>query len=497
MVRDADSVARLAGRPLSSDLSDLVAEARRPKLDELHAAVSGPLPVLELDREPVTPQTWFPEIVRRTVEEVERGEHPSLAPKTLRCSELLLGPGEAAETYEALARRIAVAQLVNLRTTDRPADCAAASVRGDGLRTLQDRETGAVVAFLHTGIFMASAAWSPRGLSGRPVFLPGRAARAKNKPMNPGVAVRLWAENVGFQFVESRRGLEVFRELLREGEVCALPADVLGVANGTLLGRPVRTSRTPAALAKSVGVPLVLVGSFWDEQEFEMRAHTLDPAHHDSIAALHAAMIATMDEWLRDQPEQLLVPFPAAELARTTARMAGDAELARRAEAEAADVVAAAKRRFTELKANKAPAADRAEARSDLLAARGALEDKRRERKLRITALRDLARESNIRFDQPLATTARIRAHMTDASETRIEELVIDTLAGFGPKKSTVTRDATLDELDLDSLDVVELAQALEDALGIEINPEKYDGSVTVGDLIDRSNEIVRETARE
>ncbi len=86
---------------------------------------------------------------------------------------------------------------------------------------------------------------------------------------------------------------------------------------------------------------------------------------------------------------------------------------------------------------------------------------------------------------------------MSSAPETGIQDLVIDTLAGFGPDKSTIVREATLDELDLDSLDVVELAQALEDELGIEVNPEKYDGSVTVGDLIDRSAQIVGEAARE
>ncbi len=389
----------LAQDPPNPDLSELVAEARRPKLDELYDAIAGPVPVLELDREPAPPGTWFPDVVRRTVEEVERGEHAWLYPKTLRFGELVLGPGHAPEAYDALAKRQLVAQLVNLRTAERPADCVAASIRGDGLETLRDAGTGAVIAFMHTGVFMASVAWSPSGLGGRRVFLPGRAAQGKNKAMNAGVAVRLWAEHVGFQFVEHRRGLEVFRELLREGEICALPADTFGVANGTLLGREVRTSRAPAALAKMADVPLVLVGSFWNEEEFELRATALDSSRHGSLAALHAAMIETMDEWLREQPGQLLVPFPAAELARKTARVTGEAELARRAELEAAEAVFAAADRVKRLKAQSAPDADRDRAGKELEAALADHAAKRREHKVCSAARKALLRETYIRFD--------------------------------------------------------------------------------------------------
>jgi acyl carrier protein len=79
---------------------------------------------------------------------------------------------------------------------------------------------------------------------------------------------------------------------------------------------------------------------------------------------------------------------------------------------------------------------------------------------------------------------------MPQVTRQQIEELVLETLASFGPERSTLVPPATLDEVDLDSLDVVELAQVLEDELHIEVNPERYEGSITVGDLVDRSVEI-------
>lgn len=86
---------------------------------------------------------------------------------------------------------------------------------------------------------------------------------------------------------------------------------------------------------------------------------------------------------------------------------------------------------------------------------------------------------------------------MTTVTTEEIETLVMETLTSFGPERSTLTRTATLDEVDLDSLDVVELAQVLEDECDIEVDPEKYVGVVTIGDLIDRTLVIVREARAE
>lgn len=74
---------------------------------------------------------------------------------------------------------------------------------------------------------------------------------------------------------------------------------------------------------------------------------------------------------------------------------------------------------------------------------------------------------------------------MADTELRRGEEFVADTLATFGPDRDDVKREATLEELDIDSLDVVELSQAVEDEFGIGLKPESFEGSSTVGDLMD------------
>ena len=48
-----------------------------------------------------------------------------------------------------------------------------------------------------------------------------------------------------------------------------------------------------------------------------------------------------------------------------------------------------------------------------------------------------------------------------------------------------VTRDSELRSLDLDSLDVIEVVQRVNDELGIALDPFALRGAVTIGDLID------------
>jgi acyl carrier protein len=51
---------------------------------------------------------------------------------------------------------------------------------------------------------------------------------------------------------------------------------------------------------------------------------------------------------------------------------------------------------------------------------------------------------------------------MATAQAQQVEARVIDALASFGPDKSQITRESTFEELDIDSLDLVELAQIVE-----------------------------------
>jgi acyl carrier protein len=62
---------------------------------------------------------------------------------------------------------------------------------------------------------------------------------------------------------------------------------------------------------------------------------------------------------------------------------------------------------------------------------------------------------------------------------------VVETLASFGPDADQITRDATFEELDIDSLDLVELAQIVEDEYGVVLKGDDMKELRTVGDAID------------
>jgi acyl carrier protein len=67
----------------------------------------------------------------------------------------------------------------------------------------------------------------------------------------------------------------------------------------------------------------------------------------------------------------------------------------------------------------------------------------------------------------------------------QVEARVIEALASFGPDADQITRDSTFEELDIDSLDLVELAQIVEDEYGVVLKGEDMKGLQTVGDAID------------
>ena len=48
---------------------------------------------------------------------------------------------------------------------------------------------------------------------------------------------------------------------------------------------------------------------------------------------------------------------------------------------------------------------------------------------------------------------------MATATPEAVEARIVEALASFGPDIEQVTREATFEELDIDSLDLVELAQ--------------------------------------
>ena len=71
------------------------------------------------------------------------------------------------------------------------------------------------------------------------------------------------------------------------------------------------------------------------------------------------------------------------------------------------------------------------------------------------------------------------------SQQSRSRARVVETLASFGPDASQITREATFEELDIDSLDLVELAQIVEDEYGVVLKGEDMKELKTVGDAID------------
>jgi acyl carrier protein len=74
---------------------------------------------------------------------------------------------------------------------------------------------------------------------------------------------------------------------------------------------------------------------------------------------------------------------------------------------------------------------------------------------------------------------------MSTTTPAQIENRVVEALASFGPDPSQITRDATFESLDVDSLDLVELAQIVEDEYGVVLKGEDMKELKTVGDAID------------
>ena len=74
---------------------------------------------------------------------------------------------------------------------------------------------------------------------------------------------------------------------------------------------------------------------------------------------------------------------------------------------------------------------------------------------------------------------------MSAVTTEQVESRVVETLASFGPDQSQITREATFEELDIESLDLVELAQVVEDDYGVVLKGEDMKELKTVGDAID------------
>jgi acyl carrier protein len=71
------------------------------------------------------------------------------------------------------------------------------------------------------------------------------------------------------------------------------------------------------------------------------------------------------------------------------------------------------------------------------------------------------------------------------ATQETVEKTIVDSIAKLGPDVDQVTRDATFEQLDVDSLDLVEVAQIVEEEFGVVLKGEDMEKLKTVGDAID------------
>jgi acyl carrier protein len=78
---------------------------------------------------------------------------------------------------------------------------------------------------------------------------------------------------------------------------------------------------------------------------------------------------------------------------------------------------------------------------------------------------------------------------MSTVTSEQVQARVTEALASFGPDASQITREASFEELDVDSLDLVELAQIVEDEYGVVLTGEDMKELKTVGDAVDMITE--------
>jgi acyl carrier protein len=73
----------------------------------------------------------------------------------------------------------------------------------------------------------------------------------------------------------------------------------------------------------------------------------------------------------------------------------------------------------------------------------------------------------------------------TSATHEQVERVIVDAIVGFGADGEPVTRESTFEVLDVDSLDLVELAQIVEDEFGVKLEAADVAELKTVGDAIE------------
>ena len=74
---------------------------------------------------------------------------------------------------------------------------------------------------------------------------------------------------------------------------------------------------------------------------------------------------------------------------------------------------------------------------------------------------------------------------MAEPSTEQIEKVITESLVTFGADADLINRDAELEALDIDSLDLAELSQIIEEQFGVELTSTDVAEIKTVGDAVD------------
>jgi acyl carrier protein len=67
----------------------------------------------------------------------------------------------------------------------------------------------------------------------------------------------------------------------------------------------------------------------------------------------------------------------------------------------------------------------------------------------------------------------------------QVETVVYDALATLGPSRDELSREKTFEELDIDSLDLAELSQIIDEEFGVTLKGSDVANIKTVGDALD------------
>ena len=73
----------------------------------------------------------------------------------------------------------------------------------------------------------------------------------------------------------------------------------------------------------------------------------------------------------------------------------------------------------------------------------------------------------------------------TTLSPDTVFETIADALAEIGPDRDQIRRESTFDSLEVDSLDLVEVGQVIQEHFGVELKGDDMEKLETVGQVVD------------